>query len=118
MAASGRTVLVHWRDLGAHAGVSRHAWGPTLTRRMVGAALLAKPISSLLCDHESKVKLVRIKLLPAALYGAESTFAADASLRRLRGAIFLVLRPNCEMGGGQRGPPLRGGIGEVTGVRR
>ena len=38
-------------------------------------------------------------MLPAALYGAETSFAADFSLRRLRGAVFSVLRPKCHMGG-------------------
>ena len=107
MAASGMAVLVQWRDLGAQAGVSRQAWGPTLTRRMADAARLAKPINNRPCDHDGKVKLLRVKLLPAALYGER------APLRPTRASVApgnysRRCGPKCEMGGGGgRCPPFR-----------
>jgi hypothetical protein len=79
--------------------VARTSWGPTLTKRMAEAARVAGPIRALPGDHDLKLRLVQGKLLPAALYGAETSFVADTGLRWLRGAVFSVLRPRFELGG-------------------
>ena len=73
--------------------------GPTLTRRMAEVARMAGPIRALPGDQDSKARLPKAKMLPAALYGVETSFAADAGLRKLRGFVFSVLRSRCEMGG-------------------
>ena len=60
---------------------------------------MAGPIRALPADHESKARLLKLKMLPAALYGVETSFVADTGLRRLRGAVFSVLKPRCSLGG-------------------
>ena len=99
MAETSNAVLFHWRDLGAHANVARNTWGPTLCRRMTEAARMAGPIRALPGDQDAKARILKAKMLPAALYGAETSFVVDSNLKRLRGAVFSVLRPKYHMGG-------------------
>ena len=99
MEESGRAVLSHWRDLGAHANITKATWGPSLTKRMQSAARMAGPIRALPAEHEAKARLIKLKMLPAALYGVETSFVADTGLRGLRGAVFSILKPRCDLGG-------------------
>ena len=64
MEESGRAVLSHWRDLGAHANISKATWGPSLTKRMENAARMAGPIRALPADQQSKARLLKLNMLP------------------------------------------------------
>ena len=66
---------------------------------MESAGRMAGPIRALPMDHEAKARLLKLKMLPAALYGVETSFVADTGLRKLRGAVFSVLKPKCNLGG-------------------
>ena len=57
MAETGRAVLFHWRNLGAHANVAKNTWGPTLGRRMAEAARMAGPIRALPGDQDAKARI-------------------------------------------------------------
>ena len=50
-------------------------------------------------DPESKARIVQTQMLPAAAYGSETTYVADSSLARLRGAVYSVVRSRCSLGG-------------------
>ena len=54
LAGTDRAVLFHWRDLGAHANVAKHTWGPVLTKRMEVATRASAAIRVLPGDPDSK----------------------------------------------------------------
>ena len=101
LAGTDRAVLFHWRDLGAHANVAKHTWGPVLTKRMEAATRASVAIRALPGDPDSKARIVQTQMLPAAAYGSETTYVADSSLARLRGAVYSVVRSRCSLGGNE-----------------
>ena len=62
-AISGRGTLTHWRDLGAHANVSKKPSGLTLTMRLQGAAQLGPSIRALPGDPDVRIRMVHCKML-------------------------------------------------------
>ena len=58
LVGTDRAVLFHWRDFllggGAHANVSKHTWGPVLTKRMEVATRASAAIRALPGDPDSK----------------------------------------------------------------
>eukprot|EP00969_Alexandrium_andersonii_P266728 11787873-Alexandrium_andersonii.AAC.1 len=81
------------RDLGAHISLSSAFRGGTLTARMrqvrpVLSHLQKIPTSQSLCE-----RVVRMKILPAALYGCQVAPVATGALKALRsGVADTVLR--------------------------
>eukprot|EP00969_Alexandrium_andersonii_P370036 15476407-Alexandrium_andersonii.AAC.1 len=61
------------RDLGAHISVGKQRVGTTLTKRLGKAASLARVVAALPRSRKGKGRLVCSKVLPAGLYGADST---------------------------------------------
>eukprot|EP00969_Alexandrium_andersonii_P329670 14568099-Alexandrium_andersonii.AAC.1 len=64
-------VVLHYRDLGAHMSSTRRAVAPTLTARLAAVPEVCRAISALPIEAERRVQIIAMKVLPAALYGAQ-----------------------------------------------
>ena len=82
-----------FRDLGAHLNFTRSKSGSTLTERMEKGIRMCARLKWLGINHQTKEKIILTNILPAALYGAETTMVAKATMAKLRTAIMDVIGP-------------------------
>jgi ribonuclease HI len=82
-----------FRDLGSHLNLGCNHNGSTLTQRIYKAATMAKHLRWLQVGTEMKERIVLSNILPAALYGVETTRVAKTALAHLRSVIADVVGP-------------------------
>ena len=92
-------VLLHFRDLGAHASMGKRRVAGTLSGRMYSAATVVRKIGKLPAHVERRALLVKTKGMAMGLYGCEVTPVTSGPMRALVGAtkeaIGLGTAPAC-----------------------
>ena len=76
-----------FRDLGAHRNCTASQNGVTLTKRIMKASAMTIRLSYLQIDKATKRKIINSNILPAALYGAETSYVCRAAMQKLRSSI-------------------------------
>ena len=76
-----------FRDLGAHLNFNRNSNGVTIIQRFNKATAMARRIKWMPLTRQDKEKLVQTNILPAALYGVESSNGSKQALENLRSSI-------------------------------
>ena len=67
--------------------------GATLTKRIKSAIAMCKRLKWLKLSNNSKYKIINSNIIPAALYGVETTHVSTTAIDELRTAIADVLGP-------------------------
>ena len=84
-------LVFDFRDLGSHLVSTRRYVGPTLSARLDQACVTCKAIATLPLAPERRAQVIAGKVIPAALYGCQSSPAASTKVARLRSAIVDTL---------------------------
>ena len=82
------SVKLDVRDLGGHLETTFWGWSATLAARVRLVIARLVVVFVLPLDFYERLRVIRSMLIPGALRGIEASFLADASLRKLRTAIF------------------------------
>ena len=84
----------NFRDLGTHLNFTNAHNGATLTKRMEAGINMCTRLKWLGLSIQTREKIVLTNILPAAMYGIESTRACKSTLEKLRSAILGVIGPS------------------------
>ena len=82
-----------FRDLGAHINITKSKNGATLTKRIKCAIGMCKRLTWLKLSNRNKNKIINANILPAALYGVETTHVSSQAMDGLRSAVAEVFGP-------------------------
>ena len=82
-----------FRDLGAHMNFTKTKNGATLTKRIKSAIAMCKRLKWLKLSNNNKYKIINSNIIPAALYGVETTHVSTTAIDELRTAIADVMGP-------------------------
>ena len=83
----------NFRDLGAHVNMTKTRNGATLTKRMQAAIGMCNRLKWLKLSNQNKNKIITSNIIPAALYGVETTHVSKNVMAGLRSAVAEVLGP-------------------------
>jgi hypothetical protein len=87
-------VVNHLRDLGSHLSIGAIPSGATITARLHKAMGITMRIIRTSFTFATKAKLIRMVVLPTALYGSEAAPVSDQALGTLRAAIAKAIGPH------------------------
>ena len=82
-----------FRDLGSHLNFTTTKNGSTIVKRIKAAKDMCCRLKWLKLTNKNKQKIIMSNIIPAALYGAETTFISDAALASIRTSVAEVIGP-------------------------
>ena len=85
------SVKLDVRDLRGHLDSTFRGWSATLATRVLLVIARLVLIFALPLDFHGRLRVIRSVFIPGALHGIETSFLAEASLRKLHTAIVKVV---------------------------
>ena len=82
-----------FRDLGAHLNLTLTKNGATLVKRIKSARNMCNKLKWMKLTKNNKNKVILSNIIPAALYGVETTYVSNAAINSLRAGVAEAIGP-------------------------